>query len=52
MKTADEVWDAESMGITIDGASVSDIRKIISYYKKQTHDLDLERVDFFARGAL
>jgi hypothetical protein len=45
-----EIVDLDSMGAEIDGIPVPVIRKLVQFYKHTTHDLDLERVDFYTKN--
>jgi len=46
---ADEISDIEAMGLTVDGMTVEQIRKLWDYYAGLTKDVDLERIDYYVK---
>jgi len=49
VENMDDALDLESMGITIEGLQIKEIKKIIEWYKSKTGDIDLEKIDSFCR---
>lgn len=47
---AEEVIDIEALAITIDGLTPKQIGKLKAFYQMTTHDMDLERLDFYAKN--
>jgi len=43
------VCDIEAMGLTVDGMTVEQILQLKAFYQKTTHDMDLERLDFYTK---
>ena len=40
-----DLTDIETLGATIEGLTIIQIKKLAAYYKHMTHDFDLEQLD-------
>ena len=42
-----DLYDLDALGVTVDGMTPAQIRKLKAFYQNRTHDMDLKRIDYY-----
>lgn len=50
MEIDHDLLDVESLGCDIEGLSLNQIRLLKEYYQIRSHDMDLEKLEFYVKG--